>query len=56
MIISEFILDHLTPNRFRYRLLDLIKITVKTKTVKVYEIYGECSEEFSSQELDYYNN
>ena len=56
IMISEFTLEHITPNRFRYRLLDLIKVAGKTKAVKVYEVYGLCSEEFSSKDLDYYNN
>ena len=56
IMISEFTLEHLTPNRFRCRLLELIKVAGKTKAVKVYEVYGLCSEEFSSKDLDYYNN
>ena len=28
----------------------------KTKAVKVYEVYGDSSEEFSSKDLEYYNN
>ena len=56
IMISEFTLEHITPNRFRYRLLDLIKVAGKTKAVKVYEVYGLCSEEFSAMDLDYYNN
>jgi adenylate cyclase len=55
-MISEFTLEQLSPNRFRYRLLDLIKVVGKTKAVKVYEIYGLRSEEISSKDLDYYNN
>ena len=56
IMISEFTLEQLSPNCFRYRLLDLIKVAGKTKAVKVYEIYGLCSEEISSKDLDYYNN
>jgi adenylate cyclase len=56
LMISEYTLDHLTPDRFRSRLLDVIKVKGKSEAVKVYEVYGECSEEINSADLEYYNS
>ena len=40
LIISQFTLSHLTPNRFKTRILDYVKVKGKSKAVKIYEIYG----------------
>ncbi|HIB42975.1 MAG TPA: adenylate/guanylate cyclase domain-containing protein [Nitrospina sp.] len=56
LMISEYTLEYLTPDRFRVRLLDVIKVKGKSEAVKVYEVYGECSEEINSADLEYYNS
>lgn len=43
VMISEFTHACLTPNQFRTRLLDVIKVQGKTKAVKVFEVYGTTS-------------
>ncbi|KMP10924.1 hypothetical protein UR09_04865 [Candidatus Nitromaritima sp. SCGC AAA799-A02] len=55
LMISEFTLTHLTPGLFRVRIIDVIKVKGKSKAVKVYEVYGESSEEIPENELKYYN-
>lgn len=39
---------------FRTHLLDVIKIKGKSKAIKVYEVYGESSEEIDSKDLSCY--
>jgi adenylate cyclase len=56
LMISEYTLEYLTPDRFRVRLLDVIKVKGKSEAVKVYEVYGECSEEINSNDLKYYQS
>jgi adenylate cyclase len=40
VMISEFTHNALTPNLFRTRLLDVIRVKGKLQAVKVYEVYG----------------
>jgi len=40
ILISEFTFKNLPPDKFRTRLLDVIKVKGKTKAVKVYQLYG----------------
>ena len=56
LMISEFTLEHLTPDRFRLRLLDVIKVKGKSEAVKVYEVYGERSEKINPADLEYYKS
>ncbi len=39
LMISEFTLASLTPNRFKTRILDFVKVKGKEKAVKIYEVY-----------------
>lgn len=55
LMISEYTFGRLTPNRFRIRVLDVIKVAGKTKAVKVYEVYGLQSEQFQPEKLKYYD-
>ena len=56
LMISEYTFKDLTPNRFRLRLLDIIKVKGKSNAVKVYEVYGETTEEINSNDLKYYQS
>jgi hypothetical protein len=53
-MISEFTHACLTPNQFRTRLLDVIKVQGKTKAVKVFEVYGTTSDLIKPNDLSYY--
>ena len=55
IMISEFTFKALTPDLFRTRLLDVIKVKGKEKAVKVYEVYGFISDHFSENDLKYYD-
>jgi adenylate cyclase len=54
LVISEFTYEHLSPDMFLTRMLDVIKVKGKSKAVKVFEIYGENSEMKNSKDLLYY--
>ena len=54
VMISEFTHACLTPNQFRTRLLDVIKVQGKTKAVKVFEVYGAASDLIKPNDLSYY--
>ena len=56
LMISEYTFKDLTPGRFRLRLLDVITVKGKSKAVKVYEVYGETTEEINSNDLKYYQS
>ena len=56
LMISEYTFKDLTPDRFRSRLLDIIKVKGKSNAVKVYEVYGETTEEINSNDLKYYQS
>jgi hypothetical protein len=53
-MISEFTHACLTPDRFRTRLLDVIKVQGKTEAVKVFEVYGAASDSVDASDLSYY--
>jgi adenylate cyclase len=55
VMISEFTHNALTPNLFRTRLLDVIRVKGKLQAVKVYEVYGELSDSISADDLLYYH-
>ncbi len=55
IMISEFTHDALTPNLFRTRLLDVIRVKGRSQAVKVYEVYGESSDAVSQDDLQYYH-
>lgn len=44
LMISEFTRQSLTPGVFRTRILDVITVKGKSKSVRVFEVYGENSE------------
>jgi adenylate cyclase len=54
IIISEFTYAHLSPGRFRTRLLDVIRVKGKSRAVKVFEVYGEMSDPIPVTDLLYY--
>ena len=56
LMISEYTFKDLTSDRFRSRLLDIIKVKGKSNAVKVYEVYGETTEEINSNDLKYYQS
>jgi adenylate cyclase len=55
VMISEFTCAYLTPNLFRTRLLDAIRVKGKSQPVKVYEVYGEITDAIDAEELQYYH-
>ncbi len=55
IMISESTHECLTPNRFRTRLLDVVKVQGKTTAVKVFEVYGYDSDDIDATDLSYYN-
>jgi len=55
VMISEFTHDCLTPNLFRTRLLDAIRVKGRLQPVKVYEVYGESTDAIPADDLDYYH-
>jgi adenylate cyclase len=54
LMISEFTIDYLTPGLFRTRVLDLIKVKGKSKSVKVFEVVGENSHPVAPNDDIYY--
>ena len=54
LMISEFTLKALTSNRYRLRLLDLIRVKGKSEAVRVHEVYGHQEEELTPQMNSYY--
>ncbi len=56
IMISEFTYNELDKEKFKIRLLDIIKVKGKTKAVKVYEVYGFASDSLHEDELEYYRN
>ena len=55
LMISEFTLRTLTPGAFRTRVLDVITVKGKSKSVKVFEVYGETSEPVDPDDELYYD-
>jgi adenylate cyclase len=55
VMISESTHDCLTPNLFRARLLDAIRVKGRLQPVKVYEVYGESTDTISPDDLAYYH-
>ena len=55
VMISEFTHDCLTPNLFRTRLLDAIRVKGRLQPVKVYEVYGESTDAIPADDLAYYH-
>jgi adenylate cyclase len=55
VMISEFTHDCLTPNLFRTRLLDAIRVKGRLQPVKVYEVYGESTDPIPTDDLAYYH-
>jgi len=55
VMISEFTHDCLTPKLFRTRLLDAIRVKGRLQPVKVYEVYGESTDDIPADDLAYYH-
>ena len=54
IMISEFTYKEIDKDKFKTRILDVIKVKGKTRAVKVYEVCGFMSDFFSDQDNDYY--
>ncbi len=54
IMISEFTYNRIDKDKFKTRLLDIIKVKGKTKAVKVFEVCGFASDSFSKEDLEYY--
>jgi adenylate cyclase len=54
IMISEFTYKEIDKDKFKTRILDVIKVKGKTRAVKVYEVCGFTSDYFSDQDNDYY--
>jgi adenylate cyclase len=54
VMISEFTHQALSPDLFRTRLLDVIRVKGKSQAVKVYEVYGEMADPIAPDDLVYY--
>ena len=54
LMVSEFTHELLTPNRFKTRVLDVVKVKGKLQPVKVYEVYAEASEDVNPENAQYY--
>ena len=54
IIISEFTLEQLTPGRFRTRILDIVKVKGKSNAVKIYEVYGDQSDQVDPADSRYF--
>ena len=54
ILISEFTFNEINKEKFKTRMLDVIKVKGKTKAVKVYEVYGFTSDSFPKEEMEYY--
>jgi len=55
LMISEATHSQLTPDAFRTRVLDIIKVKGKDQAVRVYEVIGEASEDISPECEAYFN-
>ena len=53
-MISEATYKYLQANKYRTRILDIIKVKGKTKPVTVFEVYGVFSEDLPPKDLNYY--
>jgi adenylate cyclase len=56
LMISEYTYNSLTPDLFRIRILDVIKVRGRSEAVKVYEVYGLISELIEPTLESYYRN
>ena len=54
LMISEDTFNALTSGRFRARLLDVIRVKGKSEAVKVFEVYGEMSDNIEPRREEYY--
>jgi adenylate cyclase len=54
LIISESTFENLQPDFFRVRILDVVKVKGKSKSVKIFEVYGDTSHPITTEELNYY--
>jgi adenylate cyclase len=54
LMISEFTYDQLSPHLFRVRVVDLVQVKGKSQAVKIFEVYGEGTDEVAPQDIGYY--
>jgi adenylate cyclase len=53
-MISEFTHAALSPGYFQTRILDIIKVKGKSRSVKVFEVYGMQDETLEPEQRQYY--
>lgn len=54
IMISESTFKHLSSEKFRTRLLDCVRVKGKTRSIRVFEVYGFISDPISEEEKAYY--
>jgi adenylate cyclase len=54
LMISEFTYNQLSPHLFRVRVVDLVQVKGKSQAVKIFEVYGEATDEVAPQDVWYY--
>jgi adenylate cyclase len=54
LMISEFTYNQLSPHLFRVRVVDLVQVKGKSQAVKIFEVYGEATDEVAPQDAWYY--
>jgi adenylate cyclase len=54
LMVSEYTHGYLTPDRFKTRVLDVIRVKGKSEPVKVFEVYAESSCAIPHEEETYY--
>ncbi len=54
ILISQSTYEHLSPETFRTRVLDVIRVTGRSQAVQVFEVYGACNEDVDARDLLYY--
>lgn len=54
LMVSEYTHGYVTPDRFKTRVLDVIRVKGKSEPVKVFEVYAESSEVISHEAETYY--
>ncbi len=55
LMISENTFHGLTKDKYKIRILDVIKVKGKNKAVKVYHVYGFSDDAINQADIDYYN-
>jgi adenylate cyclase len=54
ILISEYTHRHVTPGKFKTRMVDIIKVKGKSEAVRIYEVYGDDSSILGPDDAAYY--